>query len=414
MPRMCQIKGCKKTAKLKCDATTPTTYLCQVKDDAHEEKRNGLSFQKLVNSPCNTCVSMDVENIKEATFGPMVDGKLKRMYCKEHSDMHENITGKKSLRRCEHEGCETEPAFCAAGETVRKFCRKHKPDDAVHNIIASGKSCRHEFQDKSRCMVQPLFGFPDDKRPTYCKQHRLNGMKNIVDRNRGCEIDDCTISRAVFGLPNSTKATRCAAHRTNEMSDIVNTKCLGCGLFVVTSQKNHRCYYCSDKTACKRKNELSVFSTLKEKFPDYPFTWNCAFPQDISCALAKYRPDFTFDCGSYYLIVECDEDAHRQYDVSCERKRMYEIVGGLGLPVVFVCYNPDSFSINGILSQCHHVTKKRHLVNTVQKYLTISLDDMFKRSTIIVHYLFYDIMQDSYERIIGLEENNGTVNEIEL
>ena len=93
---------------------------------------------------------------------------------------------------------------------------------------------------------------------------------------------------------------------------------------------------------------------------------------------------------------------------------MYEIVGGLGLPVVFVRYNPDSFSINGTLSQCHHVTKKRHLVNTVQKYLTISLDDMFKRSTIIVHYLFYDIMQDSYERIIGLEENNGTVNEIEL
>ena len=101
-----------------------------------------------------------------------------------------------------------------------------------------------------------------------------------------------------------------------------------------------------------------------------------------------------------------------RYDVECERKRMYEITGGLGLPVVFVRYNPDSFSINGTVSQCHHITKKRHLVNTVQKYLTTTRYDLFKRTTLIVHYLFYDTMNDSYERVIGLEERNGTLIEI--
>ena len=336
MPRTCQIKGCKKTAKLMSENITPPLYLCQLKDDEHNERRLGLTFKKLVNSPCITCVDLNEENVKEATFGPLIEGKLKRMYCKAHSNVHENITGKKSIRRCEHDGCEIEPLFCAEGETTRKFCKKHKPNNAVHNIIALGKNCKHEFEDKSRCMIQPFFGFEDDERPSYCREHCLQGMKNIMDCNRGCEIKDCTITRATFGLPNDEKPSRCASHRTNQMIDIVNPKCVGCGLYVVTALKNYKCSYCSEQPACQKQKESTVHLILKENFPDYRFTWNCAFPQDISCALAKYRPDFSFDRGSYYLIVECDEDAHRQYDVSCERKRMYEITGGLGLPVVFV------------------------------------------------------------------------------
>ena len=39
----------------------------------------------------------------------------------------------------------------------------------------------------------------------------------------------------------------------------------------------------------------TIFSILEENFSEYPFLWNCVFPQDTICALAKYRPDFTFD-----------------------------------------------------------------------------------------------------------------------
>ena len=393
MPRICQINGCKKTAKIVCD--TKSTYLCQLNDDEHNKQKNGLIFRKIVNSPCVTCVTTCVENIKEATFGHNVDGKLKRMYCKEHSI--EGVVGKKSkIRKCESEGCDVQPSFCAPGETTRTFCKKHKPNDAVHRVIATGNSCKHHFQDNTRCMVQPCFGFANDQRPSYCREHCLEGMQNIVDRNnRGCEIKDCTVTRATFGYQNSKKPTRCASHRTNEMSDIVNAKCVKCGLFVVTFQKNYKCSHCSEETVYRRQKELLVFTILKENFADYTFIWNGAVGQDKSCALTRYRPDFCFDRGFYYLIVECDEDAHRQYDVECERKRMYEITGGLGLPVVFVRYNPDSFSINGKVSRCHHITKKRHLVNTVQKYLTTTRYDLFKRTTLIVHYLFYDTMNDS-------------------
>lgn len=409
MPRTCNIKGCKKTAKLMCESTTPPTYLCLLKDDAHDQRRDGLTFKKLVNSPCITCVSSNQENVKEATFGPVVEGKLKRLYCKEHGDTYGNvnIVGKQAkVRQCEHIGCEIQPSFCMPGETTRRFCNEHKPNNAVHNIAAVGKTCKHEFDDGMRCMVQPINGFIDDERPRYCKKHRLEGMQNIIDRNRGCEIKNCSVIRANFGLPHDKKPSRCAAHRTNQMIDIVTPKCVGCGLFVVNTRKNYRCFYCSEGTASMRKNERTIFSVLEENFSEYPFLWNCVFPQDTSCALAKYRPDFTFDRGSYYLIIECDEDAHSQYDITCERKRMYEITGGLGLPVIFVRYNPDS--------PCDRETKKRQLVSTVEKYLTMNSEELFQKSTIIVHYLFYDSMNETSERIIGLEEINGELIEIDV
>ena len=69
--------------------------------------------------------------------------------------------------------------------------------------------------------MQPIYGFIDDERPRYCKKHRLQGMNNIHDHNRGCEIKNCAIIRATFGLPHDKKPSRCAAHRTNQMIDIV-------------------------------------------------------------------------------------------------------------------------------------------------------------------------------------------------
>ena len=85
---------------------------------------------------------------------------------------------------------------------------------------------------------------------------------------------------------------------------------------------------------------------------------------------------------------------------------MYKITGGLGIPVIFVWYNPDS--------PCDRETKKRQLVSTVEKYLTTNSEDLFQRSTIIVHYLFYDPTNETYERIIGLEEINGELTEIDV
>jgi hypothetical protein len=94
------------------------------------------------------------------------------------------------------------------------------------------------------------------------------------------------------------------------------------------------------------------------------------------CCL-KYRPDFQIDCGAYYIIIECDENAHSQYDSECETVRMNNITMGLGLPVKWIRYNPDK---KGVKTK----EKEQVLLQTLQKYYEKGfLPDMS------VEYLFY-------------------------
>ena len=418
MPRTCQIEGCKKTAKLKSNSD-PVKYFCKTSDDDHSNGKTGLTFTKLVNSPCQTCVSLDAEDIKEATYGPMINGKLKRVFCKKHVTI-DSITPIASkvakVRQCAFEGCQLQPSFCLPGETKRKFCKIHKPANTISKVVATNRTCLYESEDGQRCTISPLYGFAEDQKAKYCKAHRLNGMRNIIETKRGCEVEGCPIIRAVFGLPGDKKATRCKNHKTESMVDVVTQKCNGCGLYVVNGTATKLCSYCSPVTTRQRTKEGAIATLLQEHFPNHTFDNNQTFACDISCAIKKYRPDFSLDLGFYYMIIECDEDAHRQYDDWCERKRMYEISMGLGVPVVFIRYNPDQFIMGSMdRHQCYFEMRKAILIKTVNTYLkTVTPDTMervFEKSTIIVHYLLYDNTECSYERIIGLVEENGELEE---
>ena len=306
------------------------------------------------------------------------------------------------------------------GETKRKFCKLHKPKNAIRHIVASKRTCIYESKEDGRCIISPVYGFADDQKPRYCQTHRLDGMRNIVDINRGCQVVGCPIVRAYFGFPGDKKATRCRNHRTERMIDVVTKKCNGCGLYVVNGTKNKLCSYCSPDTKKQRQKEAIIENILKLSFPTHNFVNNQTFASDTSCSIKKYRPDFSLDLGFYYIIVECDEDAHRQYDNSCEKKRMYEIASGLGMPVVFIRYNPDSFTMGNETKHARISSefKRMQLVRTIDTYLNTvtyeSMDEVFKKSTIIVHYLFYDNQEPSYSRVVGLVENNEDLEEIKM
>jgi hypothetical protein len=94
------------------------------------------------------------------------------------------------------------------------------------------------------------------------------------------------------------------------------------------------------------------------------------------CCL-KYRPDFLFDCDTYFVILEVDEDAHESYAQECEIIRMNNITIGLGLPTLFIRYNPDKVGIK---------KKEKHfeLLKTLKE--KINLQKLHDPSPI---YLFY-------------------------
>ena len=96
----------------------------------------------------------------------------------------------------------------------------------------------------------------------------------------------------------------------------------------------------------------------------------------------NYRPDFFYDCGSFAVIIEVDEDQHDRsaYNPNCELTRMYSIAQACAIPTIFLRFNPDSIKINGLTERVPKPMRhaillevlKEHLANGSQDFLTIS------------------------------------------
>ena len=59
----------------------------------------------------------------------------------------------------------------------------HKPANTISKVVATNRTCLYESEDGQRCTISPSYGFADDQKAKYCKAHRLNGMRNIIETN---------------------------------------------------------------------------------------------------------------------------------------------------------------------------------------------------------------------------------------
>lgn len=121
--------------------------------------------------------------------------------------------------------------------------------------------------------------------------------------------------------------------------------CKSCGLWRKPS--GNLCDYCKPKNnnkLYKKTKEMAVVKFLKAELPNHNFIHNRSV--GVECTAGHLFPDILFDCECYYLIVEVDEFKHRGADYSCDEARMYDIITKLGLPCVFIRYNPDSRESN--------------------------------------------------------------------
>ena len=130
------------------------------------------------------------------------------------------------------------------------------------------------------------------------------------------------------------------------------------------------CSYCNPSIGQKTK-ENEIKKLLEENNYDFSHDKHCS--AGWSCS--KYRPDFLFDREYYYVIIEVDENAHKNYDQDCEKIRMNNIVDNLGLPVMFIRYNPDNRGVPK--KECH-----KRLLETLDKCL-------YEYQELYVNYLFY-------------------------
>ena len=150
------------------------------------------------------------------------------------------------------------------------------------------------------------------------------------------------------------------------------------------------CLYCKPnnklyKKAYEKSKELVVVKYLKEKLPDYDSIHNRSVgshctKDEKENSNGHLFPDIRFDCDFYHLIVEVDEHKHRGADYKCDEQRMYNIIAKLGLPCIFIRYNPDSKESN-----------KEILLEKVQEYLELNIEDgdIWNDFGFKAEYLFY-------------------------
>jgi hypothetical protein len=143
------------------------------------------------------------------------------------------------------------------------------------------------------------------------------------------------------------------------------------------------CGYCNqDKPKKEKTKEKTLKKWIDENYTD--FVYNKKVNMDSSCR--THFPDFLKDCRTFFLIVECDEFAHKNYEFSCERIRENNIVYALGLPCVFIRYNPDRIKINSNSEdkQNEELSRLRILKSYIDYYLSKEYCDNE------VVYLFYN------------------------
>lgn len=113
-------------------------------------------------------------------------------------------------------------------------------------------------------------------------------------------------------------------------------RCISCNLTIVIKENDNFCWYCHPDKEHKIRKEIIIKNLLIDN--NYKFIHDNQFPNDCS---DRYRPDFLFNCNTYYIILEVDEFCHK-YKQECDLIRMNNITMSLGLPTLFIRYNPDN------------------------------------------------------------------------
>jgi hypothetical protein len=89
--------------------------------------------------------------------------------------------------------------------------------------------------------------------------------------------------------------------------------------------------------------------------------------------------------GSHVVICEIDENQHKQYDRTCETVRMSRIVYGLGIPTVFIRYNPHGYQTDDKKYDPVFKVRMNILEGVISKWI-VTVPTEF----LTTEYLYYD------------------------
>jgi hypothetical protein len=202
-----------------------------------------------------------------------------------------------------------------------------------------------------------------------------------------CTYPDCT-QNAYYADLEGQYPVWCEVHAEPDSVDVVNKPCAGingrpgCGVSCIPTPRDIVCESCRP-TNDRGRRELEVLAYMKAD----GLVW-VSHDKRIPGGCTKHRPDFVFERPGFSVILEVDEDQHRQHTDACELKRMVEIFQAYeGTPLIFVRYNPDKYTTDG---KKYPSSKARlvYLVTYLKGLLACPMPEV--ETNILVSYLYYD------------------------
>jgi hypothetical protein len=346
---------------------------------------------------------------------------LSKLYCKEHKLKNMiMVNAKKCLL------CDKQASYNYKGETTKLYCKEHSKDGMMN--ITKKRKCLS-------CDKSPCYNYSEESVPIYCKEHKLINMVDIV--HNVCYKEEC-LTKATYGYC-SKQVSSCFKHKDDKMFKkprrfCVEENCKEIATYGIKepthcedhSMKDEFCLIVSTCTKCERKDEildleglcLNFCSLIKlddnhkkrqkqkeniminylDEYVKLPN--NIIRIQDdktIETFCNSYRPDRLYDCGTHAVIVECDEFQHKYKNICskyrdiehAELSRMHEVYNSIGLPCIFLRWNPDNFTVNGVINKKYNNRERlKLLVKWIEHCFTMVPDKYL--SPVKYKYLFYD------------------------
>ena len=258
---------------------------------------------------------------------------MKAKYCAEH--MNRETMVNVSNRRCLE--CDQYPAFNLPGK-IAIYCAQHRKTGMI-NVI-----CKYCIEEG--CTKVPSFNLSGEK-ALYCRYHKKDDMIDV--KTKRCMEEGCTI-QPQYNYPGINKRIYCYTHKKDGMvhtgyPQCISDLCIGYG----HEKYRGRCLQCfvhmfPNETIARnyKVKERHVADFIGKEFIGYTIKYDA---QTGGCS--RRRPDFMFDCIKHIIIIECDENQHKNYDATCEEQRNHELFTDLGdRPIVFIRFNPDGYKDN--------------------------------------------------------------------
>lgn len=218
----------------------------------------------------------------------------------------------------------------------RTHCASCKTDEMFDVINHKCVKCQNTL---------PIFGTILGQ-STHCMSCKEEHMYDV--KNKMCE--GCLTKRPFYGYEKK-KPTHCSLCRKDNMENVVfnHVKCFN---ITCESRASNHIYqgYC--------------FRCFIDKFPEIPIAKNYRIKEMTvvksltdkidSLILNKkvtptcsYRPDILKRMSHCNLIIEIDENQHKNYDPDDDTIRTSTIQQALSSPVVYLRFNPDTYCTKG-------------------------------------------------------------------